>query len=143
MAGITYLADTNIVAEIMRPQPAAAVKTAWQTHDHELAISAVSWHELLVGTRRLPHSKRRTAYEKFLYKYLQKQAIILPYNQAAAEWHADERARLMQVGKTPSFPDGQIAAVAATNNLILVTRNVVDFADFAGLTIENWFDISE
>jgi len=138
--GVTYLADTNIVSEMMRPHPFAAVNTAWQVHDHEIAISAVSWHELLVGIRCLPHSKKRTAYGKFLHTYLQKQVIILPYNQVAAEWHADERTRLMQIGKTPSFPDGQIAAIAAVNNLTLVTRNVQDFAEFANLRIENWFD---
>jgi len=115
MERVAYLADTNIVSEMMRPKPNNAVQTAWQIHDHESAISAVSWHELLAGTLRLPPSKRRTAFENFLNTYLQKQVAILPYNQAAAEWHAEERTRLMKIGKTPSFPDGQIAAVAATN----------------------------
>ncbi|WP_331281805.1 PIN domain-containing protein [Planktothrix serta] len=39
----------------------------------------------------------------------------------------------------PSYPDGQIAAIAKVNHLILVTRNVSDFADSEGLTLENWF----
>jgi hypothetical protein len=29
---------------------------------------------------------------------------------------------------------------AAVNNLILVTRNTADFAHFAGLRLENWFE---
>ncbi len=62
---------------------------------------------------------------------------ILPYDQAAAEWHAYEWVRLTQAGKTPSFADAQIAATAAVYNLILVTGNS---ADFAGLTVENWFE---
>jgi tRNA(fMet)-specific endonuclease VapC len=37
----------------------------------------------------------------------------------------------------PSYPDGQIAAIAKVNNLSLVTRNVSDYPDFDGLTIEN------
>jgi len=33
----------------------------------------------------------------------------------AASWHGVERARLEQVGKAPSFADGQIAAIAAVH----------------------------
>jgi tRNA(fMet)-specific endonuclease VapC len=65
---------------------------------------------------------------------------VLPYEKSAAEWFAQERARLTQIGRPPSYPDGQIAAVAAVNNLILVTRNTADFAHFAGLRLENWFE---
>jgi tRNA(fMet)-specific endonuclease VapC len=63
---------------------------------------------------------------------------LLPYDREAALWHAVERARLASQGRTPPFIDGQIAAVAVVNNLILVTRNTAGFADFAGLTVENW-----
>ncbi len=43
------------------------------------------------------------------------------------------------MGKTPAFVDGQIAAIAYSNRLILVTNNVADFNDFQHLKIENWF----
>lgn len=58
---------------------------------------------------------------------------ILPYDDRAAEWHAKERVRLK---KTPPFVDGQIAAIAATNELTLVT-NDVDFKPF-DVKLENW-----
>jgi tRNA(fMet)-specific endonuclease VapC len=35
--------------------------------------------------------------------------------------------------------DGQIAAIAATNDVTLVTRNAGDFDDFTNLRVENWF----
>jgi tRNA(fMet)-specific endonuclease VapC len=63
---------------------------------------------------------------------------ILPYDERAAEWHAKERARLTVLGQIPSFVDGQIAAVAKVNGLILVTRNTPDFEKFSGLKLENW-----
>ena len=138
--GLSYLADTNIVSELMRSSPNITVQTAWETYGRGIAISTISWHELLVGAFLLPTSKRRTALENFLYQKLLNRIEILHYDQVAAEWHAVERARLTQIGRTPSYPDGQIAAIAATNNLTLVTRNVADFANFNGLTIENWFD---
>ncbi len=33
-----------------------------------------------------------------------------------------------------------IAAVAATQDLILVTRNLADFEGYEGLAIESWFE---
>jgi tRNA(fMet)-specific endonuclease VapC len=35
--------------------------------------------------------------------------------------------------------DGQIASIAVTNGLILVTRNADDFEGYRGLDVENWF----
>ena len=64
---------------------------------------------------------------------------VLPYDCETALWHALERARLADLGRTPPFVDGQIAAIAMANNLTLVTRKTNDFADFAGLAVENWF----
>lgn len=52
--------------------------------------------------------------------------------------HAAERARLEESGTTLPFVDGQIAAIARVNELVLVTSNVKDFAPFTGLTVENW-----
>jgi tRNA(fMet)-specific endonuclease VapC len=78
-----------------------------------------------------------------LHHYLERLLSILPYGQDAARWHAFERARLIQIGNTPSYTDGQIAAVAATNDLILVTRNMKDFLNFDSLSIENWFEEDE
>jgi tRNA(fMet)-specific endonuclease VapC len=138
--GLSYLADTNVVSEIMRPRPQASVYDQWQAKSGMTGIAAVTWHELLTGVSLLPASKRRTAFTDFLQEQIAPTTPVLSYDQAAAEWHAQERVRLMQIGLTPSFPDGQIAAVAAVNNLILVTRNTADFADFAGLRLENWFE---
>ncbi len=64
---------------------------------------------------------------------------ILPYNQAAAEWHARERARLTRIGQSPPFVDGQIAAIANAHGVIVVTRNEGDFQRFDEITVENWF----
>jgi predicted nucleic acid-binding protein len=58
----------------------------------------------------------------------------------AARWQAEQRAHLRQIGRSPSCPDSQIAAIAAVNELVLVTRNIEDFADFQGLQAENWFE---
>ncbi len=136
---LIYLLDTNILSEPIRKVPYAPIVSRIQKNAGNLAIAATTWHEMLFGVFRLPKSHKRTIIEQYLYKTVRAEIAILPFDATAAEWFAVERARLSQLGRPPSYPDGQFAAIAATNNLILVTRNVSDFSDFDELKIENWF----
>jgi tRNA(fMet)-specific endonuclease VapC len=47
---------------------------------------------------------------------------------------------LNTIGRTPSFVDGQIAAIANVNQLTLVTRNIVDYEGFSELDLQNWHE---
>ena len=132
-----YLLDTNVVSEVMRTTPNLAVVKQWEAHLSDIAVAATTWHELNYGVRRMVASRRRTQHEAFLAD-LADQLPILPYDRLAAEWHAAQRVRLTQIGKTPPFEDGQIAAVAAMNQLVLVTANTSDFQYFDDLQLENW-----
>jgi tRNA(fMet)-specific endonuclease VapC len=135
---LRFLLDTNILSEPARPIPNANVLQQLDIHKSEVAVSSVVVHELLHGCLRLPESKRR----EYLRNYIYESVINLPvfdYDLKAAQWHAQERVRLSQIGKTPAFVDGQIASIAYSNNLILVTNNVSDFEFFNGLSVENWF----
>lgn len=133
-----YLLDTNVLSEPLRPTPHAKVLARLRKHQDQLATAAVVWHELLFGHYRLPASARRAAIETYLFKVVAPSIAILPYDEEAAAWHAAERARLSALGKTPPFADGQIAAIAKTQDLILVTFNLPDYADFHGLDLEDW-----
>ncbi|MCW6048988.1 type II toxin-antitoxin system VapC family toxin [Lyngbya sp. CCAP 1446/10] len=136
---LRYLLDTNIISEPVRPIPNANVMTKLIEAKSTVAIASVVWHEILLGCYRMPDSKRRRAIEAYLEEEVKVKLPILPYTQEAAEWFARERARLIAIGQTPSYADGQIAAIAKVNNLILVTRNIADYANFQDLPIENWF----
>ena len=137
---LTYLVDTNIISELEKIKANSLVVSKFQQHQDEIALSSISWHEILYGYHRLPESKRKQRVRYFIEQAVQPNIPVIPFNSAAARWFAEERARLSQIGRTPSFANGQIAATAAANNLILVTRNVDDFVFFDGLTIENWFN---
>jgi len=63
---------------------------------------------------------------------------IMDCDRKAADWHGRERARLVAAGRTPPFVDGQIAAIAHANGLVLVTSNTGDFREFTDLRIESW-----
>lgn len=135
---VGFLLDTNAISEPLRPQPNPTLMQRIHENEGRIAIASVVWHELLYGWRRLPESKRREVIEQYLFEVVLPTIPILPYDTRAAQWHAGERARLMRLGQSPSFADGQIAAIAAVNDLILVTANTADFANFDRLLIENW-----
>ncbi len=133
-----YLLDTNTLSEPAKPIPNENVLGQLNIHQSEIVTASIVIHELMYGCLRLPESRRRDA----LWNYVQESVLSLPifsYDCQSAEWHAQERARLTKIGKTPAFADGQIASIAFCNNLILVTNNVADFQFFEGLRIENWF----
>jgi tRNA(fMet)-specific endonuclease VapC len=135
---LKFLLDTNIVSEPARPIPNANVLHKLDIHKSEISVASVVIHELLHGCLRLPESRRKES----LWNYIHESVLNLPvfdYDSKVAQWHAQERARLSKNGKTPAFVDGQIASIAWSNNLILVTNNVSDFIFFNNLTVENWF----
>lgn len=140
MTKFRFLLDTNILSEPLRPRSNSNVVRMLQQHEKVIATATVVLHELLFGCYRLPtNSNKRQIIEVYLNREVRQKIPLLSYDVAAAEWFALERARLVSIGKTPAYSDGQIAATSQVNNLILVTNNVSDYVDFQNLRIENWF----
>lgn len=133
-----YLLDTSIVSAPIARVPDARVVRQLEVHGATCAIAAPVWHELTYGCRRLPRGRRRAALEAYLEEVVRPSFPVLAYDEAAAQWHGQERARLEGLGRPASFVDGQIAAIAAVNACVLVTANVRDFAPFRGVEVENW-----
>ena len=138
MSTARFLLDTNTVSEPLRPQPNPNVVERLRKHEAEVAIPAPVWHELRFGCSRLPPSRRRDVFERYLEEIVLFSFPVLNYGRKAADWHARERARLVASGRTPPLVDGQIAAIAYVQGLVLVTSNTRDFLAFDGLKIENW-----
>ncbi len=138
MAGLNYLLDSNVLSEPTRRHPDGEVRSRLQAYRHELCTAAPILHELRYGVARMADGARKRQLIRYLEQVLRPLAV-LPYDGKAALWHAEERARLTAQGRTPPYVDGQIAAIAKTNDLTLVTRNTGDFADFVDLRVENWF----
>ncbi|MBE9250267.1 type II toxin-antitoxin system VapC family toxin [Dolichospermum sp. LEGE 00240] len=137
-----FLLDTNILSEPLRSRPNPVVIRMLQQYSSDITTATVVLHELLFGCYRLPiESNKRQIIEVYLQREIKQKIPILPYDIAAAEWFAKERARLTALGKTPAYADGQIAAIAQVNDLTLVTNNVADYSNFQNLKIENWLDL--
>lgn len=135
---LNYLLDTSIVSAPVSKKPDAAIVRRLDEHGSECAIAAPVWHELTSGCRRLPRGKRRATLESYLRDVVRASFPVLPYDEAAATWHGEERARLEALGRPAPFVDGQVAAIAHANGLILVTTNTKDFTRFKELRVENW-----
>ena len=108
-------------------------------HQVACAIAAPSVEELVFGVSRLPPSARRDSLERWLEGILDS-FILLPFDVRCGLWLGRERARLAGLGLPAPRAEGEIAAVAATQDLILVTRNTADFRQFHSLRLENWFE---
>jgi tRNA(fMet)-specific endonuclease VapC len=135
---VRFLLDTNVLSEPIKSRPNMRVVGAIRRHEGQLATCAIVWHELRYGALRLAASAKRRAIEAYLDEAVGAALPILPYDEEAAAWHAQERARLGKRGRPPAAADGQIAAIARVNELTLVTANPRDFRRFEGLSIEDW-----
>lgn len=140
MGRISYLLDSNILSELARLKPDDKVLQQFAEHDGEYATAAIVWHELVYGCELLAASKRKTQLQSYLALLLANGLTVLPFDQAAADWYAKERARLKRQGLTCAYADGEIAAIAATQQLTLVTRNSQGFENFQNLDLQNWFE---
>ena len=139
MAGLRYLLDTNVLMEGSRLRPNPAVMSRIAKCWSEVGTGAPILHELHYSVMSIPIGRRRERLAEYYRRLFVSSLPILPYDADAARWHAAERARLTTDGRTPGFVDGQIAAIAVANGLTLVTRNLADYAGFADLIVENWF----
>lgn len=133
-----YLLDTNVISVLARRSCPAILLDRIEANEGRLAIASLVWHELRFGCERLPPSARRRELERFLVQVVGPMFEVLDYDRRAADWHAQERARLAREGRTLPFVDGQIAAMAAVNELVLVSESTRDFEHFTGLQVEDW-----
>jgi tRNA(fMet)-specific endonuclease VapC len=135
---LKYLLDTTTLSAVIAKKPSRAVVNRLGQRGPQCAIAAVVWNELVYGWDRLPQGKRKIELDAFLHDVVLKSFPVFPYDEEAATWHGLERARQERVGRPGPYVDGQIAAIAHVNGLILVTANVRDFARFKYLVVEDW-----
>ena len=138
-----YLLDTNIISELMKQQPDKHVIAKIKEYERFCALSSTSWNELLYGINIMPAGKKRDFYFDTLVDKIQAEFDIIQYDNHAAWIQADIRSRLRENGIPVEFDDTQIASIAVSNGMILVTRNKKHFEaiqKISPLMLENWFE---
>jgi hypothetical protein len=134
--------DTNIISEVMRPQPSPAV-TNWLNaqNSNDLYMTSVTLAEIGYGLRVLPEGQRRwqlsSRFEQFVAQAFEER--VLDFTATAARAYAEIMGHRKEMGQPMSLPDGQIAAIAHAAGFAVATRNIKDFQD-CGLELINPFD---
>jgi toxin FitB len=133
---MSYLLDTNVISELVRPKPAKVVLDWFENIPSEaLHISVLSLGEIRKGVEQMPDGDRR---EK-LRLWLEHDLVawfgtrVLPVDMPIA----DRWSRLLAlVGRPVPSIDSLLAATALHHELRIVTRNQKDF-DYPGLQVVN------
>jgi toxin FitB len=133
--------DTNVVSELMRPDPAPQV-AAWirERDRHELRTTVITLAEIRFGIARLPDGRRKQALLDAADEiFLSFGDQVLPFDAAAAEQYAVIASARERSGKPiPGF-DALIAAVCRSRGAALATRNLPDFGDTGIELVDPWF----
>lgn len=130
------LLDTNVVSEAMKPEPDPAVRNWLDEQAAEtLYLSSVTITELMFGIGALPKGKRKDMLTAALDGVLTLFADrILPFDTNAARHYADLAVKARAAGRGLSTPDGYIAAIAASHDFAVASRDASAFTA-AGITV--------
>ena len=134
-----YLLDTNVMSEASRGEQGDRNVVAWyeSMEPDSLCISALVIGEIRAGVERLRlrHAERAAAFERQLVLVIDlfSDRILGIDRRVAEQW-----GRLDARHRRPAV-DALIAATALVHQLIVVTRNVRDFAT-TGAEILNPFE---
>ena len=143
---LAYLVDTNLVSELIRTTPNLHVLNWFNRKDiSQIYISAVGEAELRRGAAILPRGIRRDVLIATIDAMISEDFAgrVLPFDSAAAVVFAEISAIRRTDGRPIGFPDCQIAAIAKSRALSLVTRNIRDFTGIGIDLINPWEESNE
>jgi predicted nucleic acid-binding protein len=132
--------DTNVVSELMRPEPTPQVASWVRSRDRrELFTSAITIAEIRYGIARLPDGRRKQVLldaADDVFRAFSDQ--VLPVDALAAEHYALIAHSRERSGRRISGFDVLIAAICRSRGAALATRNLPDF-DGTGIdTVDPW-----
>lgn len=131
--------DTNVVSELMRAQPDAAV-LRWMDAQSStsLWLNSVVVSELLYGVAKLPKGKRKEQLILAVAAMVDEDFAgrVLSFDVDAAAEYASLVVMRENTGLSVSMADAQIAAICLSQGATLATRNTKHFEGL-GLTLIN------
>lgn len=133
--------DTNVVSELMKPAPAAAV-ARWIADQPATTLytTSITQAEILHGIMLLPAGKRRSALEAAAEAMFDEDfgGRVLPFGGEAARAYAQIAAQRRRSGRAISNFDAQIAAIARSARAPVATRNVNDYEGCGVRVLNPW-----
>lgn len=137
---MTYLLDTNVISELIRPNPSPNVSRFVDTSEDELHISVVTLAEIRFGIASMDHGRKRLALEEWLSQDIPARfgSRILDIDRDVATAWGELMALSERKGANVQAMDGLLAATAIAHNMTLVTRNLRDFARLDLKLLDPW-----
>ena len=138
---IGFLLDTNVLSELRRPRPEPQVLHFLEAQPEELLfVSTVTFAEIRYGIEKLDDPARRADLVGWLdmsVRPLFADRVIDMSEEVILRWRL-----LLESGRkrghTFGQPDLFIAAAAAVNNLVVVSRDVEHFVAAGVPTLDPW-----
>ncbi|TVQ96336.1 MAG: type II toxin-antitoxin system VapC family toxin [Desulfovibrionales bacterium] len=134
------LLDTNVLSELMRPEPPATVVN-WLDQQPEFTVwvSSITVAEVHLGIRLMPDGRKKRGLFALAEEMLEKDFYqrCLSFDSLAAKMYAQIVSERQRLGRPISVEDAQIASIALHGNLTLATRNTRDFESITGLRVIN------
>jgi predicted nucleic acid-binding protein len=138
---MSFLLDTNVVSEWVKPRPDAGV-AAWlaDVDEDRVFVSVITLAELRYGIERMATGQRRRRLDEWLGNELplRFEGRILAIDGATADAWGKIVARSEASGRPISVTDAFIAATAEVHGLTLVTRNARDFEPTLKSIVNPW-----
>ena len=135
------LLDTNVLSELMRPEPNARV-LEWLAAQpaQSLFTTSITQAEILHGVMLLAPGKRRDAFAAAAQAMFAEEFAgrIVGFGSDAALPYARIAADRRQAGRPISHFDAQIAAIARCSGAAVATRNVADFEGCGVEVLDPW-----
>lgn len=135
-----YIADTNVISELVKKEPSPNVLGWCESHEDELALTVVTIEEMHFGALMLPEGKRRTKLLETIAQIIDVyESRTFSFDVRAALECARLHRKAIAAGRTPAIEDLMIAAICICQDATLATRNVRDF-DYLGILLVNPFE---
>jgi predicted nucleic acid-binding protein len=138
---VSWLLDTCVVSELVRPRPKASV-VSWvrESDEGELFLSVITIGELEKGIAKLPDSAKRITLVQWVRRELADRfrgRLLLIDSAVAARWGA-----MVGVSEARGRPlpviDSLIAATSLQHDLTVVTRNTDDMERCGARCFNPW-----
>lgn len=133
--------DTNVVSELMRPEPDARVLAWWSANADGLGITAITAQELLFGAERMPEGSRRDSIRQAVERLIEAaeaEGRLLAYGVECARVDASVRVARERAGRIVGPEDSMIAAICLAGGHALATRNTRHFTDIGLVLHDPW-----
>jgi predicted nucleic acid-binding protein len=130
-----FLFDTDTLSNLGKLHPSPRLLRHLATTPGPIYTSAITVAEIARGAYK---SQTPALFLTRLATTLQSFSGVFPFDRQAAEVYGKIAADLERHGLPIGFADAQIAAIALSQALTVITHNVTHFTRVPGLRVEDW-----